>query len=80
MPITSAAKKAMRLTKVHEKRNRKRKEVIKNLIKDFVVKKTKTGLSAAFSALDKAVKKGLIKKNTAARKKSQLTKKLSTKK
>jgi small subunit ribosomal protein S20 len=30
-------------------------------------------LSAAFAAVDKAAKRGVIKKNTAARKKSRLT-------
>lgn len=35
-----------------------------------------TALSAAYKAIDKAAKRGTIKKNTAARKKSRLAKRL----
>ena len=36
-------------------------------------KDAKSALSAAYSAIDKAMKKGVIKKNTAARKKARLS-------
>ena len=52
------------------------KEIIKKIEK--IVKTDKTEavkmLSGAFQAIDKAVQKGVIKKNNAARKKSRLSK------
>ena len=79
MPITKSAKKAIRgsLRKkaVNDRRKKTMKEVIKKIEK--VVKKDKTEavkmLSTAFQAIDKAAKKGVIKKNNASRKKSRLS-------
>ncbi len=79
MPITKSAKKAIRgsLRKkaVNDRRKKTMKEVIKKIEK--VVKKDKTEavkmLSTAFQAIDKAAKKGIIKKNNASRKKSRLS-------
>jgi small subunit ribosomal protein S20 len=79
MPITKSAKKAIRgsLRKkaVNDRRKKTMKEVIKKIEK--VVKKDKTEavkmLSGAFQAIDKAAKKGVIKKNNASRKKSRLS-------
>lgn len=52
-------------------------KTVKN-VKKLVVAKTKAGtkeaLSLAYKALDKAAKKGVIKKNAASRKKSRLAK------
>jgi len=39
---------------------------------------TKEAISSTIKAIDKAAKKGVIKKNTAARKKSRLQKKINT--
>ncbi len=80
MPITQSAKKAIRgsLRKkaFNDRRKRTMKEVIKKIEK--VVKADKSEavkmLSDAFQAIDKAAKKGVIKKNNAARKKSRLSK------
>ena len=62
------------------------KRDIKNATKTFLAKPTAEGLSKVQSTIDTAVKKNLLKKNTAARKKAQLSKvakdagvKLSTK-
>ena len=78
MPITKSAKKAIRgsLRKkaVNDRRTRLMKEIIKKVEK--LAKADKAGalkmLSSAFQAIDKAAKTGVIKKNTAARKKSRL--------
>ncbi len=80
MPITTSAKKALRGSKRKQVFNLKRKEAMKSTVKEvkklLVDKKAseaKSALSKAYQAIDKAVKKGVIKKNTAARKKSRLT-------
>ena len=60
----------------NDRRKRAMKEVIKKI--DKTVKKEKKEaekiLSQAFKAIDKAAKSGVIKKNTAARRKSRLSK------
>ena len=78
MPITKSAKKAIRGSSrkkaVNDRRTRLMKEIIKKVEK--LAKADKAGalkmLSSAFQAIDKAAKTGVIKKNTAARKKSRL--------
>jgi small subunit ribosomal protein S20 len=79
MAITSSAKKAYRASqKKHVfnlRRSRAMKEAIKTAHKEVFTGKAKgadAALSAAFQAIDKAAKRGVIKKNTAARKKSRL--------
>ena len=74
MPIIkSAIKRAKQAIKRHE-RNVSTKHDIKEATKAFMAKPTAKGLSAAQSEIDTAVKKNLIPKNTAARRKSQLSK------
>lgn len=80
MPITKSAKKAVRGSlrkKAHNDRWRRiMKETIKKIEKIAKTDKAKASkmLSSAFKAIDKAAKKGVIKKNNAARKKSRLSK------
>jgi len=81
MPITKSAKKALRQNIKRKKENLKRKNKIKSLTKElkkFLAedKKEEAGklLPQVYKALDKAAKKNTIKKNTASRKKSRLTK------
>ena len=81
MPITSSAKKALRSSKRKHVFNQRRKDTMLSIIKKvkkFVAdKNTKEAmklLSEAYSVIDKAAKTNLIKKNTAARKKSRLSK------
>ena len=69
MPITQSAKKAIRGSLRKKAVNDSRKRAMKEIIK-----KIEKMLSAAFAAIDKAAKKGVIKKNNAARKKSRLAK------
>lgn len=81
MPIIKSAKKALRQSKKRRERNLKRKKAIHNAVKKIkgeLKNKNKEGvlklLPLAYKAYDKAVKTGVIKKNTVARKKSRLTK------
>ena len=80
MPITTSAKKALRGSKRKRQFNIVRKDALKNEIKKVKVlvstkkiEDAKAALSLAYQAIDKAKKRGLIKKNTAARKKSRLS-------
>ena len=74
MPIIKSAIKRMKQTAKRRERNVGIKRDIKSAVKAFLTKPTSEGLSAAHSELDTAVKKKLIKKNTVARRKSQLAK------
>ncbi len=79
MPITKSAKKAVRGSarkRVFNERNKRAmKEAIKKVEKTVNSDKKDAAklLSEAYAAIDKAAKRGVIKKNTAARKKSRLT-------
>ncbi|MBP9711637.1 MAG: 30S ribosomal protein S20 [Candidatus Pacebacteria bacterium] len=79
MPITQSAKKAIRgsLRKkaVNDSRKRAMKEIIKKIEKSVKADKAEAlkMLSGAFAAIDKAAKKGVIKKNNASRKKARLS-------
>ena len=64
----------MKQTVKRRERNVGIKRDIKTAAKSFLAKPTSEGLSAAQSELDTAVKKGLIKKNTASRRKANLAK------
>lgn len=83
MPNIKSAKKFMRVTAKKTALNRAKKKIFKEAIKkvlDLVkaekFNEAKKAFVVAQKALDKAAKKGVIKKNTAARKKSRLSKKL----
>ena len=73
MPIIKSAIKRAKQTIKRRERNVGIKRDIKNAEKAFLAKPTAEGISAAQSEIDTAVKKGLIKKNTAARRKSHLS-------
>lgn len=72
MPIIKSAKKAARQADKRTAHNVEIKKDIKSAVKAFKNKPSKKTLAKAQSEYDKAVKKDLIKKNTAARRKSQL--------
>lgn len=77
MPIIKSAKKALRGSKNKKVFNDRRAKAMKLAIKGvkkLTGKEAKTELAKAYQAIDKAVKRGIIKKNTAARKKSRLAK------
>jgi small subunit ribosomal protein S20 len=79
MPITKSAKKALRQNIKRRKRNLLQKTALKKIIKDIsemAIKKDKTAkdkLPMAYKAIDKAAKNRLLSKNTAARRKSTLS-------
>lgn len=86
MPITKSAKKALRQSKRRRVRNIQKKQKVKNLLKEVKslisqkkIEETKSLLPKVYKLLDKAAKVGLIKKNTAARKKSRITKLINSK-
>lgn len=74
MPIIKSAKKRVKTSRKATIRNSKTKRSLKASIKAFVAKPTNTSHSEAQSNLDKAVKKGVIHKNKAARLKKQAAK------
>jgi small subunit ribosomal protein S20 len=79
MPITRSAKKALRVSSRKRAANDRTKKSLKEgaksiqkLVAGKQWKEANTSLSVAYAAIDKAMKKGVIKKNTASRKKSRL--------
>ena len=74
MPIIKSAIKRMKQTAKRRERNIAVKRDVKNAVKLFLEKPTAAGLSAAQSEIDTAVKKNLVSKNTAARRKANLSK------
>jgi ribosomal protein S20 len=74
MPIIKSAKKAARQAEKRTAHNGQIKKAIKAALKAFKANPTAENLSKAQSEYDKAAKKGLIKKNTASRRKANLVK------
>ena len=72
MPIIKSAKKAARQADKRTAHNEGLKKDIKSALKAFKANPSKTTLAKAQSEYDKAVKKDLMKKNTAARRKANL--------
>ncbi|KKS16310.1 MAG: 30S ribosomal protein S20 [Parcubacteria group bacterium GW2011_GWB1_41_6] len=84
MPIIKSAKKALRQSEKRKKRNLKRKEAFRDVLKKIKklaaakeLEKAKQLVPLAYKALDKAAKTGVVKKNMASRKKSKLMKVLA---
>ena len=81
MPIKKSAKKAIRQNIARKPNNTRKKTKVRSLVKQIrtlvVQQKTEDAqklLPKIYKALDKAAKAGVMKKNTAARRKSRLTK------
>lgn len=74
MPIIQSAKKRVRVARKATIRNVKTKRSLKAALKAFIAKPAADAQSVAQSNIDKAVKKGVMSKSKAARKKSQLAK------
>jgi small subunit ribosomal protein S20 len=79
MAITKNAKKAIRSSQKKRVFNVRRKVTLHDAVKSFKTEVIKGDVGAAeklipaaYKAIDKAAKRGVIKKNTAARKKSRL--------
>lgn len=74
MPIIKSAIKRMRQTATRRARNVSVKKDFRSAIKAFLASPTAEGLKKAQSELDTAVKKNVLQKNTASRKKANLVK------
>jgi small subunit ribosomal protein S20 len=76
VPNIKSAKKRVKIAEKKRKRNKGIKTQIKNIVRKLKEekdsKKREELLKNAYSIVDKAVKKGVLHKNTAARKKSKL--------
>ncbi len=72
MAITSSAKKAHRSSLRKREFNLVRAKAMKDTTKAAKKKESPETLAKAFQAIDKAAKRGIIKKNAAARKKARL--------
>lgn len=79
MPITKGAQKAHRASLKKRVFNMRRKAAMHDVVTRFrkalaagQVKEAEAMLPEAFKAIDKAAKRGVIKDNTAGRKKSRL--------
>ncbi len=84
MPNIKSAKKRVELSKVAYEKNKAEKSALKTVVKKFEAaaadgnkEQAAAAYTAAVKAVDKAVTKGLLHKNTAARKKSSMTLKLN---
>ena len=84
LPNIKSAKKRVLVAEVRNARNKANKSALKTAIKKFeaaAVEGNRTEAEGAYKvavkAVDKAAAKGLLHKNTAAHKKSKLTKKLN---
>jgi small subunit ribosomal protein S20 len=77
VPNIKSAKKRVRISEERRKRNKGIKTQIKNITRKLKEekdpKKAEELLKDAYSIVDKAVKKGVLHKNTAARRKSKFT-------
>jgi small subunit ribosomal protein S20 len=84
MPNKKSAEKELRKTVKRNAANKKVANKLKDLVKTSIKqikandKKVKEDFTKTIKAIDKAAKKGIIKKNTASRKKSRLMKKINT--
>ncbi|MDD5568963.1 MAG: 30S ribosomal protein S20 [Candidatus Pacebacteria bacterium] len=84
MPITKSAKKQLRQNPKRQARNIDKKTDVKKLLKQALalieekkIEEVEKILPALYKAIDKAAKTGVLKKNTASRKKSRIARNLS---
>ena len=84
MPNIKSAKKRVLLTKVQNEKNRAAKSVLRTNLKKFDAalaegnrEQADSAYKAAVKTIDESVKKGILHKNNAARKKSSITRKLN---
>ena len=80
MAITKSAKKAHRQAQKRKVFNGVRKDALKAALKGVrnAPKGDVKAIAAAYKAIDKAAKRGLIKKNTAARRKAKVARALKS--
>lgn len=80
MAIIKSAKKAIRSSAHKRVFNVRRQKAMREATKAFTKAPTDKALASAYQAIDKAAKRGIIKKNNAARKKAKLAKLVKAKK
>ncbi|MSS60487.1 30S ribosomal protein S20 [Fusobacterium sp. FSA-380-WT-2B] len=85
MAHSRSAKKRVLIAERNRERNQAVKSRVKTMVKKVLaavevkeVEAANAALSVAYKELDKAVTKGIIKKNTASRKKARLAAKVNT--
>ncbi len=84
MPNIKSAKKRVLLSKAAAEQNKAAKSALKTTLKKFEAAaasgdaaQTGSAYTAAVKSIDKAVKKGILHRNTAARKKSSIARKMN---
>jgi len=80
LPNIKSAKKRVLVTAILNERNRAAKSAVKTKIKKFeqaTGEEAKAAYTEAVKAIDKAAANGVMHKNTAARRKSSLARKLN---
>lgn len=77
MPNIKSAKKRVKVAESKTLQNQMIKSALKTSIKKFDADKTAENYTAAVKKIDQAASKGVLHKNTAARKKSSLAKALN---
>jgi small subunit ribosomal protein S20 len=77
MANTKSAEKRARTSLKRNLRNRMVKSRVRTFVRSFTQEQTPETLRAAISEIDRAVIKGVMHRNTAARKKSRLTRRLN---
>ena len=85
MPNIKSAKKRVQLSRVANEKNKMAKSILKTSLKKFDAADaagdaatTDSAYKAAVKTIDQAVKKGILHKNTAARKKSSIARKMNS--
>lgn len=79
MANTSSAKKASRVEQRRHVFNARRSKAMKDAVKGVMKTKDVASLPQTYQAIDKALKRGIIKKNTAARMKSRVARRVAAK-
>ena len=77
MPNIKSAKKRVLVSATKQARNKADKTALKTILKKVDADTNADNVKVAVKAVDKAAAKGIIHTNAAARKKSQLAKKLN---
>jgi len=76
MPILPSAKKALRVSERKQIINTRVRSKMRNAMKAFITEPSIENLKTAYSQIDRAVKQNLLHRNTAARRKSLLSRTL----
>ena len=79
MANTSSAKKASRVETRRRIFNLRRSKAMRDSVKDLMKTGKGEDLATTYQAIDKALKRGIIKKNTAARMKSRVARRVAAK-